>query len=323
MSRVFRSDTLAGVATLVQPATGTRVFLPSRCLIGRSPACDLVLAEKNVSGQHAVVEWTGVGWQLQDLGSRNGIYVDNQRVGPDARFALQCGHELRFGRESAPWVLRDAGAPVAMARNLGSREWQLAEGGYLSLPRPDAHECSIYQLTDGTWVLERDSEVAPLEDRATVPTSAGDLWRIFLPGPLGATMREDVPPLLVTNLRLRFRVSLDEEQVEMTGFCGDVRLDFGIRAHHYPLLLLARRRLGDHRAAEADQGWLSLDDLLRMLNMSESHLNICIHRARTQLSQAGVRDAASLIERKPRTRRLRLGLHDLELVPLDLAVMDA
>ena len=83
-------------------------------------------------------------------------------------------------------------------------------------------------------MLERDSEVAPLEDRAIVPTSAGDLWRIFLPGPLGATMREDVPPLLVTNLRLRFRVSLDEEQVEMTGFCGDVRLDFGIRAHHYP-----------------------------------------------------------------------------------------
>ena len=307
------------MAILVQPDTNTRMFLPSRCLVGRSPTSDLVLAEKNVSGQHAVLEWTGAVWQLQDLGSRNGTFVDNQRIGADDRFALACGHELRFGRGSAPWIVRDIAAPVAMARNLSSREWQIAAGGYLPLPRPDAHECSIYQLTDGTWVLERDSEVAPLEDRAIVPTCAGDLWRIFLPGPLGATMREDVPPLLVTNLRLRFRVSLDEEQVEMTGFCGDVRLDFGIRAHHYPLLLLARRRLGDHRAAEADQGWLSLEDLLRMLNMSESHLNICIHRARTQLSQAGVLDAASLIERRPRTRRLRLGLHDLELTPLDAA----
>jgi hypothetical protein len=295
------------------------MFLPSRCLIGRSPASDLVLAEKNVSGQHAVLEWTGVVWQLQDLGSRNGTYVDNQRIGPDVRFALQCGHELRFGRESAPWIVRDIAAPVAMARNLSSREWQLAEGGYLSLPRLDAHECAIYQLPDGTWALERDSEVAPLEDRATVPTGAGALWRIFLPVSLGTTMREDVPPVLVTNLRLRFRFSLDEEQVEMTGYCGDTRLDFGIRAHHYPLLLLARRRLSDHRAPEADQGWLSLDDLLRMLNMSESHLNISIHRARTHLSQAGVLDAASLIERKPRTRRLRLGLHNLELMPLDVA----
>ncbi|MBK9756250.1 MAG: FHA domain-containing protein [Nannocystis sp.] len=47
-----------------------------------------MLAEKNVSGQHAVLEWTGVVWQLQDLGSRNGTYVDNQRVGPEGRFAL-------------------------------------------------------------------------------------------------------------------------------------------------------------------------------------------------------------------------------------------
>lgn len=308
------------MAVLVQPDTNTRMFLPSRCLIGRSPTSDLVLAEKNVSGQHAVLEWTGALWQLQDLGSRNGTFFDNQRIGPDVRIALQCGHALRFGRESAPWLVQDIAAPVAMARNLSSREWQLAAGGYLSLPRLDAHECSIYQLADGTWVLERDSEVAPIEDRATVPTSAGALWRIYLPGSLGSTMREDVPPVLVTNLRLRFRFSLDEEQVEMTGYCGDARLDFGIRAHHYPLLLLARRRLGDHRAAEADQGWLSLEDLLRMLNMSESHLNISIHRARAQLSQAGVLDAASLIERKPRTRRLRLGLHDLELMPLDGAL---
>ncbi len=293
------------------------MFLPSRCLIGRSPASDLVLAEKNVSGQHAVLEWTGAVWQLQDLGSRNGTYVDNQRIGPDGRCALQCGQELRFGRESAPWLLQDIAAPVAMARNLASREWQLAVGGYLSLPRLDAHECSIYQLADGTWVLEQGSEVSRLEDRATVPTSAGALWRVFLPGSLGTTIREDVPPVLITNLRLRFRFSLDEEQVEMTGYCGDTRLDFGIRAHHYPLLLLARRRLGDHRAAEADQGWLALDDLLRMLNMSESHLNISIHRARSHLSQAGVLDAASLIERKPRTRRLRLGVHNVELSPLD------
>lgn len=307
------------MAILAQADTNTRMFLPSRCLIGRSPTNDLVLAEKNVSGQHAVLEWTGAVWQLQDLGSRNGTFVDNQRLGVDDRLALECGHELRFGRESAAWIVEDIAAPVAMARNLSSREWQLAAGGYLPLPRLDAHECSIYQLADGTWVLERNSEVAPLEDRATVPTSNGDLWRIFLPGSLGATMREDVPPLLVSNLRLRLRFSLDEEQIEMTGYCGDVRLDFGIRAHHYLLLLLARRRLGDHRAAEADQGWLSLDDLLRMLNMSESHLNICIHRARTQLSQAGVLDAASLIERKPRTRRLRLGLHEIELMPLDAA----
>ncbi len=295
------------------------MVLPSRCLVGRASTCDLVLTEKNVSGQHAAIEWTGGGWELQDLGSRNGTYVDGQKIGPETRTPLGQGAQLRFGRDSPTWTLVDGAAPTAMACNLGTRVWRFAEGGYLALPGAEEHECSIYPLPDGGWVIERGSETGPIEDRATITTAGQGLWRIFLPVSFLATLKEDGMPRLLAGMRLRFRHSLDEEQVEMTGFCGAERVDFEIRAHHYPLLLLARRRLADRRAglSEADQGWTALDDLLRMLNMGESHLNISIHRARTQLSRAGVVDAASLIERKPRTRRVRIGVADFDIALLD------
>src|SRR5690606_787017 len=130
------------------------------------------------------------------------------------------------------------------------------------------------------------------------------------------TIQDGETALLVARLRLRFRVSRDEEQVELIALHGEQRLDLRIRAHHYPLLLLARRRLADQAAGapEPEQGWASLDDMLDMLKLSEPHFNIAVHRARTQLSRLGVLDAASLVERQPRMRRLRLGVSQLEIV---------
>jgi hypothetical protein len=304
---------------ILRLSDNVQMVLPGRCLVGRAPTCDLVLPERNDSGQHAVIAWNGTGWDVQDLGSRNGTYVDDQRLGGDTRVRLRHDSRVRFGRESSPWTLVDDTAPVAMAQRLTSREWRRAEGGYLALPGPEHYECAVYQTSDGGWVVERGSEVSPVADQGTVSTSGGELWRVVLPVAVLATEKEGDMPRLLARLRLRFRHSLDEEQVELTAFCGKERLDLGIRAHHYPLLLLARRRLTDRRAGltEADEGWVLLDELLQMLNMGESHLNISIHRARNQLGELGVVDAASLVERKPRMRRIRLGLADFEVVPLD------
>ena len=46
---------------------------------GRDPAAnDLVLEDTRVSGLHARFEWTGFGWSLQDLGSKNGTFVSGE-----------------------------------------------------------------------------------------------------------------------------------------------------------------------------------------------------------------------------------------------------
>ena len=49
-------------------------------LIGRSPYCSIVINDGLVSRQHAAIRVTREGMQIEDLGSRNGTFVNRQRV---------------------------------------------------------------------------------------------------------------------------------------------------------------------------------------------------------------------------------------------------
>ena len=291
------------------------VMLPDRCLVGRSRGCDLVLAARDVSSEHAVLQWCGAHWELRDLGSRNGTSVGEVRLPVGARVPLAAGAELRFGRESAAWLLVDASAPQAMAVALADGARCVADGGYLALPA-EAPVVAVYQAGEG-WALERDGAVEAAVDRAVIDAGAGGLWRLHLPAAAAGTWEEAAPPV-VAQLRLRFAVSRDEEEIELVAWAGERRIDLQVRAHHYPLLLLARRRLADAEAgaAPAEQGWLRQDELRAMLRMSEDHLGIQIHRARAQLGKAGVADAAALVERRAGTRLMRIGVATLEVVGL-------
>jgi len=295
-----------------------RVVLPDRCLIGRSKSCDLVLGARDVSGRHAEIQWDGARWELHDLGSRNGTCVDGARLAAGERLVLHPGAQIRFGRESAAFKLEDVGGPQLMAHQLPAGTWQVGEGGYLALPEPAEPECSIYQERQGAWVCERGGEIAAVDDRAVLALR-GELWRVYLPRFCACTWQDSDGGLCVAKLRLCFGYSRDEEQVELVACSGDHRLDLQRRAHHYVLLLLARRRLADEQAGvpAAEQGWLTADELLKMLRMDDNHLNICIHRARTQLGRFGVADAASLVERRPGTRQIRIGVARIQLRQLD------
>src|SRR5262245_42603888 len=44
--------------------------------IGRDAGCGLMLADSRVSKRHARFDWTGRGWRLSDLGSKNGTTVN-------------------------------------------------------------------------------------------------------------------------------------------------------------------------------------------------------------------------------------------------------
>lgn len=68
-----------------------------RCyLVGRGAACDLVLADEDVSRGHAELErrWDGV--YLRDLGSKNGSLLDGQPVDHETR--LRDGAVVQFGK---------------------------------------------------------------------------------------------------------------------------------------------------------------------------------------------------------------------------------
>jgi diguanylate cyclase (GGDEF)-like protein len=53
---------------------------PRTYRIGRAPGSDVRLPESTVSRRHAEFQWTGAGYAIRDLGSRNGVFVNSQRV---------------------------------------------------------------------------------------------------------------------------------------------------------------------------------------------------------------------------------------------------
>jgi ABC-type multidrug transport system ATPase subunit/pSer/pThr/pTyr-binding forkhead associated (FHA) protein len=48
--------------------------------LGRDPKCDLVVLDPQVSRQHARLTRSGKGWQLEDLDSTNGTFLNNRRL---------------------------------------------------------------------------------------------------------------------------------------------------------------------------------------------------------------------------------------------------
>lgn len=63
-------------------------------LVGRDPACALVIEDPRVSKRHAQLAWTDGGWTLEDLDSKNGTTVNGQ---PVSRAELRDGDTISFG----------------------------------------------------------------------------------------------------------------------------------------------------------------------------------------------------------------------------------
>lgn len=53
---------------------------PGETTIGRSAACDLVLEGDGVSRSHAVIAGNGPGFEVRDAGSKNGTFVNGERI---------------------------------------------------------------------------------------------------------------------------------------------------------------------------------------------------------------------------------------------------
>ena len=85
------------------PLVGTVLPLGATpVLIGRSPACTLVLEDEYASGRHAALTPQADGWWIEDLSSRNGTYVDDERL-TEARL-LKAGDVIRIGQTTLELV---------------------------------------------------------------------------------------------------------------------------------------------------------------------------------------------------------------------------
>jgi hypothetical protein len=96
------------------PNAGKRIFLEQADLIiGRDETCDLVIAERQVSRQHARIRHEGGRHLLEDLGSKNGTFVNGQEL--EGPYALQDGDEIQIALCcKLTYVGVDATAPVVL-----------------------------------------------------------------------------------------------------------------------------------------------------------------------------------------------------------------
>lgn len=284
-------------------ADGETHPITSRMLAGRSPSCGLKVSDPHASGEHATFTWTGWHWEIKDLGSRNGTYVDGAKLDAGVAVKLTAGSRVAFGDPDRSWEVVDDDPPNVMAVHLVTGEIREGDADLLVLPDPDNPELSFFSDNTGAWVEENlDGVQRVVEDQSVVQTSKG-AFQIQLP-----FINEGTPlmqlRLALENVSLQFAVSRDEERVEVTILHRGMEIQLEPREHGYVLLTLARARQEDEALPLEQRGWRDRDQLEKMLAMDSNALNVAIHRARQQLSKAGVSGAAAIVEVRRKQRRL-------------------
>ena len=308
---------LAGdMGVLIRRATGDRHSLLSRHVVGRSPTSHLRLDNRLASLLHAQLLWNGSAWEVHDLGSRNGTFVDGRRLERGTRATVGRAAQIAFGDAEDLFELVNDGPPCAVAvSEYGQR--QESESGILILPEPERPMCTIFEDGGGNWMAESNDGSRHRIASGDTLRVAERTWRIELPAMPEHTWQPDAEQMVLRNSTMRFSVSSDQELVDIRLIHGDQVIPLRSRSYRQLLLALARAQLAHGAAAgaaEANGGWIPVMELLEMLQMNEPTFNAYIARARKDLARAGVLGATDLIERQPMPRRVRLGVRKVEIV---------
>ncbi len=300
------------MAWLEKVGTSRQLTLPSRCLVGRAANCILRSADRRVSGEHATIAWTGKGWEIRDLGSRNGTFVNEGRLEPGAPRTLAVGDTISFGGPGDGWRLADAGPPVATARPIEEARREailLAEAGLLALPSVEEPRATVFEDLQGGWLAEVDGETRAIAD-GDVITLGERAWMLHLPEALDRTVDAEAGAPVFDLVELKLTVSTDEEDIALSLKQAGRWQTLGSRSHHSMLLLLARARIEDTTQPAmppTEHGWRYVEDVCQLLRIDDLRLNTEIYRVRKELSAAGVQGATKLVERRRSSRSVRIG----------------
>ncbi|MEZ4236698.1 MAG: FHA domain-containing protein [Myxococcota bacterium] len=306
---------------LLLPGGGPAVpLLDAPITVGRAPGNAVVLGDDSVSWHHAQL-WSEAGFAwVRDLGSRNGTFVNGDRVVASARLAR--GDKLRIGAR-AELVLQASGDLPAVLR---TRHVEDLSTGVRVLVRTDRFrlgsgpDCDLriagWPARAATLVLHADGEVWVGTDDGEWPLEVGVAFEVR---DRRFRLVEDAvdhePTVDIGVQRYPYRLVADANAAggpAATLVDPGTGRELALTGNRGVLLVVLARQLAKDREegkGEADQGWCGTDDAMIGVwgrgHKDANHLNVLVHRLRGALQAEGF--DPWFIEKRRGAIRVRVG----------------
>jgi hypothetical protein len=93
------------------PLSGQRWQIDKELIVGRDPECDIVIADRQVSRYHARIERSRDGVLVEDLGSKNGTFINGVKI--EEPFLLSDGDVIQVALiQHFLFLISDATMPL-------------------------------------------------------------------------------------------------------------------------------------------------------------------------------------------------------------------
>lgn len=155
---------MSGIARLTTQDGNTITLADVESVIGRDPACDVVVNASAVSRRHAHIRRTGYGYTISDVESRNGTFVNGERVSAHGQ-PLRDGDEIVVAGVQTFRFVDPMATPMAPAIGRLTGVWVDPETHAVWVdaqpvePPLSARQQSLLEL-----LVERDGDVVTRED---------------------------------------------------------------------------------------------------------------------------------------------------------------
>ena len=142
----------------------------SAIVIGRDPNCDLFFVNQKLSRRHARIEPGPDGVRLVDLGSRNGMWVNEEKVG---KHLLRPGDAIRLGSlriafeednapsEAEPESPESEEATIILPAHEADKPVAMRSGEPAQDEASESHADATVVLADGAPIADRTVMLAP------------------------------------------------------------------------------------------------------------------------------------------------------------------
>jgi len=240
----------------------------------------------SISRLHATIRWSGTQWLLNDNNSTNGTFLNGE---PVRKWSLLSLNDVIQFSETEIWEIDDLSAPVTALIPANTETARIELYSMHELVTDNDKKLFIYQAGFGEWIISDATSERVLNDKETLLLSNASQWTFQKEMPEAATVKQikAATDNKITHSSLVFRVSADEEHTFLTARVDHLDFELGERVTHYLLLLLARQKIIDtnNDLSDDDCGWVTMDELQKMMGLDYSHINTYLWRAKKQLEE--------------------------------------